>query len=364
MSGLRLLLLLQVLANAGAPTPTPPVGGPEAVGAQVVEPTEPWRTEPWPVVVALVDPGSSLDPAVSFFSRFTRPRGALLLVLPGGDEEALDAALRQVVHDYPVTAHNVVLLARADLAEWARAETLRRYQQVAGLLSIDAPALTLPAGLPGRADLKVALLVTDPRLLEANRQLAEDLRRKAVPCALQLLNATELPTWLTAALAEVLPPAAPRGELRDPVTAARLVAPPGWEFVRRDGLLAEARPVGTRDGLRVEIASGLLGRRSFESYVESTSNALHDDAIELIESTRLTPPDSPTTAHGFYFLDRRGAAEVAAWWALVGRDNRIVSLRCTAPRGELAPRYDQVRQLALGISFEDSPSPQPTPPQP
>ncbi len=115
-------LLVASCAGRHAAAQTGPQPGltPDPLPYQVVEPREPWRAEQWPMVIALADPGTPLDSVVAFFSRLTRTRGALLLVLAGGDEAAFDQAVKQVVHDYPVVPTNAVLAARDDLAEWAR----------------------------------------------------------------------------------------------------------------------------------------------------------------------------------------------------------------------------------------------------
>jgi len=319
---------------------------------RVSEPKGPWQDESWPLVLVLTLPTADLQQVEQAYARITNARGALLLVTPGGDSDGLRRVLDLVCLDYPVRP-GMVVAARDDMADWARDQALAWHEQVAGFLSINAPVVELPKPPSGKVDLRAVLLVLDASLYEANERLMQKLLAFGVPCALRQIQVVEINRYVAASMDHLLPPPSPKLELYDPVTRAHLTCLPGWEFVRDDFLFAVARPVGEPDGPRIEVATGLLGKRSFEGYVAATNEALQIDGIELVESVRVTPPDSPMLAHAFYFIDRRGDEEQAVYWVQVGAGARIVSFRSVGPADELLARLDQIRQLALSVKFDD-----------
>lgn len=319
---------------------------------RVSEPKGPWQDESWPLLLVLTLPTSDLMQVEQAYSRIAGKRGALLLVTPGGDADALRRLLDLICLDYPVRP-GMVVAARDQMADWARDQALAWHEQVSGLLSINAPVEELPKPPAGRVDLRAVLLVLDAERYEANERLMQKLLAVGVPCALRQIQMVEINRYVTAALDHLLPKPSPKSELYDPVTRTHLTCVPGWEFVRDDFLFAVARPIGETDGPRIEVATGLLGKRSFEGYVAATYEALQGDGLDLIESVRVTPPDSPMLAHAFYFIDRRGGEEQAVYWVQVGTGARIVSFRSVGPQDELAERFDQIRQLALSVKFDE-----------
>ncbi len=336
--------LLPALRVAAEPAPLPL--------HRVTEPRGPWQDETWPLVVVLTASAADLAQVEQAYGRLTTARGALLLVATGGDTDGLQRLLELVRLDYPVQP-GMVIAARDQMADWARDQALAWHEQVSGLLSINAPVAELPKSPPGRVDLRAVLLVLDPALYEANERLMQKLLALAVPCALRQIQVVDINRYVAAALDHLLPTPSPKTELYDPVTRTHLSCVPGWEFVRDDFLFAVARPIGDPAGPRIEVATGLLGKRSFEGYVAATHDALQADGIDLVESVRVTPPDSPTLAHAFYFIDRRGTTEQAVYWVQVGAGARIVSFRTVGPQDELAERFDQIRHLALSVRFDD-----------
>lgn len=322
---------------------------------RVTEPQGPWRADHWPVVVVLTPPATDPAPVAQAYARLTRSRGALLLVCPGGDLPTLRRILERVALDYP-TRPGLLLAARDQLADWARDLALAMPEQVTGLISINAPVETLPRAPAGRVAFRAVLLVLNPDLYDANDRLLQKLLAVGVPSALRQIQVVEVNRYVNAALDHLLPPPPSQTTLYDPVTKARLDGVPGWEFIRDDFLFAIARPTDHPAGPRIEVATGLLGERSFEGYVAATSEALQVDGIELLESGRITPPDAPFMAQAFYFIDRREGERQAVYWVQVGAGSRIVSFRSVGTPEELTARLDQIRQLALAVQF-DAPAP-------
>ncbi len=342
MARLGVLLLLLAL----------PVTGQETVPCLAVAPREPWRAERWPLVVLLVEPGGELRPAADQMGRLTQTRGALLMVLHGRSEEALRQALHQVEQVYPVADGGIYLMARDAMAEWARQVALRSGFAVRGLLTVDAPAIEVPRG-QGRSGLKVAMLVVRPERAAANQRLAGELQRRDVPCALAVVKDSELNLYIGAALTQMLPGTPARREVFDPVTRATMKAPDGWEFVRHDYLFATAHRT-TVGGPHIEVATGTLGKLTFDGYVDATLSALREGGIELFESVRLVTPKPTLNAHAFFFLDRRQPNQAQhVYWVQVAHGPRIVSFRCAASREELTTWQEAIRNFALSVAFDN-----------
>ena len=346
-------LLTSAMVRADGPV-APAAEPPPLPAYRVSEPNGPWQDETWPLVLVLTLPTADLGQVEQAYHRMTGERGALLLVTPGGDLDGLERLLQVMRLDYPLKPQ-MVIAARDKMADWARDRALAWQDQVGGLLSIDAPVTELPKAPAGRVDFRAVLVVIDPARYEANERLMQKLLGIGVPCAFRQIQLFEVNRYVAAALDHLLPPPTPKTELYDPVTRSHLTCAPGWEFVRDDFLFAVARPAGDPDGPRIEVATGLLGKRSFEGYVAATYEALQADGIDLVESVRVTPPDSPSLAHAFYFIDHRGPTEQAVYWLQVGYGPRIVSFRSVGPREEVAERFDQIRQMALSVRFDDEP---------
>ncbi len=339
------LLCCAAALYGAAPTP------PEQTPWLVAEPSGPWAGDRWTLVVALGGQDDDTTQVFERFRRLTADRGALLAVPLTRTEEAIDALLRGCQARYQLVPR-ALLAARGDLVDLALGLLVKGPDRFLGLLAIDGapPAEVEPAAGP---PLKVVLLVTDPVRAEANGNLAGSLRRAGAACAVETVAPDELPKFLAAAMTQLLPPPPSRRELRDPVTSVHLVAPPGWEFVRHDYFFAVAQPAGGQPELRVEIATGMLGKRSFEDYVAETGRTLKVDGIEVLENARLTPEDAPSLVHAFRFVDRRGAAPLAVYWVQVGHGPVLVSFRCAAAEDQLTAHLGELRQLALSVTFDD-----------
>jgi pimeloyl-ACP methyl ester carboxylesterase len=323
----------------------------------VVEPDETWRGPQWPVVTVLVEPGRDLTAYANDQARFTASRGALLAVLPQGLTSRLEGLLAALQRDYPVRRDYTVLVGRDALAPVVRALALRLPDLVSGFVLIDDPAVGLevpmpaPALPPGQGQ-RACLLVVNAAHYGDNRRLQEVLRSHGISCALQQTEAARLPQYLGLALTALLPPTPARHDLTDPATRAKLVAAQGWEFVRHEHWLAQARPERGR-GPQVVIATGALGERTFEDYVTLTGQALHTDGIELLASDHLADTTPPVVGHAFRFVDRRQGREMGVYWILVSSAGDVVSFRAQGRPDELAPYLDTIRGMALAVRFPD-----------
>lgn len=343
MTEVRCLTILWLLASLTAATAEETV--------LVSPPDGPWQAETWPLVIALGEDAEAVARLQRVFAPTVGHHGALLAALVPEDREQIIAAMREIAEHDPIRADQVIVIAERGKADWALAEMLANPTGVDGLILIDPAAAQSPAEVAALPP--VVLLITDDERMEPNQLLAARLRQAGLSCALEPITVDELTTFVGAALTELLPDTPPCVTLHDPVTGADLKAVPGWEFVRDDFFFAIARPADVADGPRIEVATGLLGDRSFEGYVEQTQEALRAKDIELKESTRVTPPDAPSLAHAFYFIDRREKEAKQVYWVLVGHGNRMVSFRSVAPHGELTDYYDQIRNLALSVTFAE-----------
>jgi hypothetical protein len=335
----------------------PAARGPQEGRDYLVEaPDALWRGPRWPVVVALAPADTEFASVAAGHRGLTRERGALLLVVTGGDDVRLQTVLNAVAARHPVLRGQVYLLARDALAVWAWRQVLGKPGQYAGVMAIDSPVPDPIEPVPGQAATtpgKACLLVTMPERLAGNRRLEESLVRWGLTCVCRQVPPEALAAHLGTVLTAILPPTPARSELTDPVTGAHLRSPAGWHFERRDGLLALARTEDPKDPVLVEIVTGKLGKRSFEGYVEHTRQfALAAKDIVLLDSARLTPANAAIPIHAFHAVDRRGGAERGLYWLLVGSGDRLVSLRGVGQPELVAARLDELRALAQAVTFE------------
>jgi len=114
-----------------------------------------------------------------------------------------------------------------------------------------------------------------------------------------------------------------------------------------------ARPDDLRDTLVVEIAAGKLGKRSFEDYVNGARRELTRRWIQVLDSSRVSPPEAAVLVHCFDAVDRRGNEDRAVCWLFVCSADRLISFRAVGPGEQLGPRADEIRKLALAVTFDD-----------
>jgi hypothetical protein len=361
--GLWLLLVQCVWLSAavavgpqgGAREPAAPGPVREGHDYRVVVPDELWRAERWPLVAVLAAGPTDLKPLTETYAKLTRPRGALLVVLPGGDEVKLQSIVNSVAAAHPVDPQQVILLGRDAMASFAWRQMMGHSRIFAGFVAIDCdvddaiePVPGQLPNTPGRA----VLLVLNRDRLPGNHRLFEAMRRWGMECNVPALTgADQEKAHLAAALTAVLPPSPARSTIADPNTRAGFRAPDGWQFERRDGYFAIARRADEPSGAVVEIQPFTLGKLDFEKYVTLTAKELQQPGLETVENERVTPDDAPTLVHAFRALDRRGEEERSIYWLLVGEGDRMVSLRAVAPTGMLSPHLEAIRQMALGVTF-------------
>lgn len=363
--GLALLASSALLAVAPA-TPGLPK---EGVDYLVDQPDSLWRGDRWPVVVALVPRPELMATQSARLRHLTSPRGALLLTLPGGDEQRFPVMLHQALENHPTVRGGVILASVPDAAgarqpgsgwdavgSWAWRMLLRQPTLYGGCLLVDAAVPELLEPVPGQAadtPGRAVLLVSRPDLLDGNHRLQQTLERWGLTSVVRSTKAEDLSAHLGASLTALLPATPPRTQLRDPATGALLKAPAGWHFERRDGFFAVARPDKADDPLVVEVVTGILGRRSFESYVADVRKyALTDKWIEIVSSRRLPVPDDAFLLHDYEVIDRRGNAERAISWYLLGFGDRMVSFRAVGPVDLLTARAAEIGALAQGVVFQ------------
>ena len=336
----------------------------------VVVPAERWRAPQWPVVTLVIEPGGDLAGASRSYAGLTSGRGALLLAIEGGDVDRVLTALDRVRESYSVRTDVNVLVGRDAMAAWAREQVLRLPDVFSGLVTIDDPGRRLEIEDQVRRTMErvrqaACLLVVDAAKAIENRAAQGQLLEHGLAAALREVRPEQLFGYLGGAFDALLPSAPPRFELFDEVTNATLKAPPGWQFLRHDRFFAIARPIGEAGGPRVEVATGGLGHRSFDGYVEATLKALSAADIELVESLRLTPADTPVAAQSYRFVDRRGGPGRTVYWIQVGRDRDLVSFRAVGPPGSLDDRIEPIREMALSVRFpEPEPAAEPPPSRP
>ncbi|MBI2298598.1 MAG: hypothetical protein HYU66_06540 [Armatimonadetes bacterium] len=334
----------------------------------VLAPPDPAWSEPdFPLVVVIAEPGRPLDAVMRTYRLLTAPRGALLLVMQGGDAAKLAEALLAVRKQFSVRPNATILIGRDKMAAWARELVLQQRDVFAGLIAIDDPGI--PADLPEGADglssrLRQAacLLVSDAKRLVGNQEVYKKLLAKGFSAALTAVPPEQLLGQLGAALNTLLPVPAARTELFDPVTKVLLRAIPGWEFVRSDQGLAVAQRQDNPQAFKVEIAAGTLGKRSFEDYVGATRGTLQGDGIELLEDQRVTRPEAPVLMHSFRFTDRRDGPERAVYWLQLGVGNQLISFRGVADPMQFAALQQAVNMLANAMSFNAPPPVDPAAP--
>lgn len=367
--------MLTLLAPVWGGPPAAPAAAAQAAATQagatelpmhlVVVPDETWRAARWPLVVALPD-SADLEPLYQQLAALTANRGALLVVVRGGDVPQLEAILAAMARQHPVQPGATLLITEGALVPWAVAQARAHTDQVAGVIALNPapPPADLAQQVPDKPDQaptqSVIVLITQPGSEVAGRRLIELLRG---PLEFEAAAATvpdqRLPRVLGAALSALLPATPARSELFDAVTGVRVRAPRGWLFERHDRLWAVARPVDAGDdGLPVlELANGALGDRDFAAYVAATRQALQVDGIELLQDEAMPVGQSTWQAHVYRFTDHRGDREQQVLWVQVGTADGLISLRYVAPPGPDAPTLDLAARLLQAID-----RPQPLPP--
>lgn len=323
----------------------------------LVPPDETWRAEHWPVVVVAGEPGTALEDLAQRYGPLAAARGAGLVALQGGDPQRLDEALADVAARTAARLDAVLLLGRGTMAAWARELVLAFPTKYSGVIAIDDPGgvAELSDGakqLVDKLQRAACLLVSDPAQLGLALKLHDQLLAQGLATAIEQVTPEQLVTRVGKALTALLPAPPSRLELFDRVTKATLKAPPGWEFVRSERFFALARPTDQSNDPVVEIATGGLGKRSFESYVEATRQALSVDGIMVLADERVTPAEAPVLVHRFYCLDTRAGRDRAVEWFQVGRGADLLSFRGIGSLEAVDARRDAVRELALGVRFE------------
>lgn len=358
----RRVWLAAILATSLASAVAPPTGygnavvGPRAGRDYLVDPPAPlWRAARWPLVVALAASADQLQAAFAQAKPLTHERGALLLALVGGDEVRLQTVINAVAATQPVLKDQVFLLASGALGPWTWQQVLGHPGVYAGFVTLDGqvPATLEPVpGQPPTVAGKACLLVSTPEKADSSRRLEQSLARWGLSCAIKSHAPADLPVALGAALSALLPPTPPRAELTDSVTGAHLKAPLGWHCERRDGLLAIVKPDDPDVAVVVEVVTGKLGKRSFESYVESSRGALRQRGLKLRDDLRLTPDTAASPVHAFAAVDSRGPDVRGVYWLLVGNSDRLVSLRAVGAPAEVEAHAEELKALALGVTFD------------
>ncbi|MBI5835123.1 MAG: hypothetical protein HZB16_22690 [Armatimonadetes bacterium] len=335
----------------------------------VDQPDALWRGDKWPVVVSLVPRAELMTAQSNRLRALTSPRGALLITVPSGDEQRFATIVHQALESH-TTIHSDIILASvpntADAKQpgsgwdvagaWAWQMLLRQPTLFGGCLLVDAAVPEVLEPVPGQAANtpgKAVLLVGQADRLDGNTRLQQTLERWGLTSVVRAAKPEELPAYLGASLTALLPATPPRTQLRDPATGALLKAPPGWHFERRDGFFAVARPDKADDPLVVEVVTGSLGRRSFETYVADVRKyALTDKWIEIVASRRLPVPDDAFLLHDYEVIDRRGNTERTISWYLLGFADKMVSFRAVGPVDLLTARAAEIQALAQGVVFQ------------
>lgn len=341
-----------------------------AAGAQVEEgrdyvvvlPTETWRAPQWPMVLLTLPPGANLAEAARTYGPQAAVRGALLAALEGGDLARVNAVIDRLRASYPVRPDSVLLIGQGEMAAWARQQVLAEPRLFSGLVAIDDPGPDPSLlGAIGRAVSKIrqaaCVIVSDAARLAGGKHVHDLLIGHGLAVALRHIEPGQLVEQVGRALTALLPSTPPRTELVDEVTQARLTALPGWQFVRDDLFLAVALPPPGAPTLRVEIAAGSLGQRSFDDYVAATQQALAVDGIEVLGQDDLPSPAPHVRIHAFRFDDHRTDPPHSVYWVQLGYGKSLLSFRAVGDPGQLDSLVDAVRQLALNVVFPTPPAP-------
>ncbi len=363
-----LVIGLALLAASAACAVAPPTPGlpKEGVDYLVDQPDALWRADRWPVVVSLVPRPELMSAQSARLRSLTSPRGALLLTVPSGDEQRFATIVHQALENHTTLHSDVILASVPDAADakqpgsgwdaassWAWQMLLRQPTLYGGCLLVDAAVPELLEPVPGQAANtpgKAVLLVSSSDRLEGNNRLQQTLERWGLTSVVRQARPDDLSGLLGASLTALLPATPPRTQLRDPATGALITAPPGWHFERRDGFFAVARPDKAGDPLVVEVVTGSLGRRSFETYVSDVRKyALTDKWIEIVTSRRQPVADDAFLLHDYQVIDRRGNAERGIAWYLVGFGDKMLSFRAVGPVDLLTERAGEIRSLAQGV---------------